>query len=101
VTTGNGAERQALCFAEDMTVYNAATQKEQLVERLRNNADPGRVDLKQVAEIDTAGVQLLLVVRDAARAAGGTACLLDASPAVRETLRLLRLESSFEFANTP
>jgi len=95
VETGTAAERRPLRFAEDMTVYNAAAQKEQLLEELRNNADPGRVDLKQVAEIDTAGVQLLLLAKRCATERGHELRLVRHSAAVVDVLQLLDLAAHF------
>lgn len=87
-----------LAFVEDLTIYHAAAQKEQLLAALQALA-PGdclTLNLSGVAEIDTAGVQLLLMtVRDAARA-GRRAKVGAASPAVRDVLQFLNLAAQLE-----
>ncbi|MFW6093665.1 MAG: STAS domain-containing protein [Pseudomonadota bacterium] len=53
-----------------------------------------RLDCSEVASVDTAGLQLLLVLRRAARDAGGTLELAHVGPELRESARLLGVEAS-------
>jgi anti-anti-sigma factor len=81
---------------EDLTIYSAAAAKEALLSKVAANAGaPFALDMERVAEIDTAGVQLLLITLNIAAQAGGGVTLVKVRPAVLETLRLLRLESKF------
>ena len=55
-----------LVIAEDMTIYNAAAQKQRLLDALQGT-DRLEIDLSAVGEIDTAGFQLLVLVKREAR----------------------------------
>ena len=70
-----------------MTIYRALELKEMLFLPVPVTA----LDLSAVTELDTAGVQLLLLAQRAARAAGGDFRLTAPSAAVREVLQLLGL----------
>ena len=87
-----------LAFVEDLTIYHAAAQKEQLLAALQA-LPPGEcltLNLSGVAEIDTSGVQLLLMAaRDAARE-GRQAKVGAASPAVGDVLKFLNLAEQLE-----
>lgn len=79
----------------DLTVYTAAAQKLRLLSELRVPYTVIEVDLVQVTEIDTAGLQLLLLGCNIAMTLGGSLRLLSPTPAVREVIELLRLEDVF------
>ena len=49
-----------LTILEDLTIYNALEQKQQLLDALSATSRL-ELDLSQVAEIDTAGLQLLIL----------------------------------------
>jgi anti-anti-sigma factor len=74
----------------EMTIYGAAALKEDLVAALEAEVDGCCMDLAAVSEFDTTGLQLLLMVRKMCLARGGSFSLTNPSPAVRETLDLLR-----------
>ncbi len=71
----------------EMTIFRAAELKQQLM------AEPGlaAIDLSGVTEIDTAGLQLLLMVQQAAQARQATLTLIQPSAAVVELIDLLAL----------
>jgi anti-sigma B factor antagonist len=68
----------------ELTIYRAAELKADVL------AAPA-LDLGGVTEIDTAGIQLLLLAQREARAAGRGWRIADASPAVDDALALLGL----------
>jgi anti-sigma B factor antagonist len=75
----------------EMTIYSAAALAQRITAAMAGaNGDP-RLDLSQVSEIDTAGLQILLMARKLARLRGGLA-LIEPSAPVRELLRLCGLE---------
>ncbi|HEY2399871.1 MAG TPA: STAS domain-containing protein [Steroidobacteraceae bacterium] len=71
----------------DMTVYVAAELKTALLAEFA--AGQTALDLSQVQEIDTAGLQLLLMLN---RELQGTLKIRACSPGVRATLELTHLE---------
>lgn len=83
-----------LSILEDLTIYNAMTQKQQLLDAL--SATSGlELDLSQVGEIDSAGLQLLILAkREAARQQKDLAIVAH-SPAVRQTLDFCNLAAFF------
>ncbi len=83
-----------LTFTDDMTIYNAAPQKVQLLEALEAGQDL-EIDLSLVAEIDTAGFQLLLLAKREAASRGHAARIVAHSPAVREVIDFYRMAAHF------
>ena len=78
----------------DIGIYRAAELKEVLLAPLA----PGvmlELDLSGVSEIDTAGVQLLLLANNSAQALGATLRLCAPSAAVVQVLDLLNLGGTF------
>ena len=85
---------------EPMTIYNALPQKTQLLAELAVVADVAEndvleLDLSQVAEMDTAGLQLLLLVKREASKAGKKVKLTAHSPAISEILEFTHLVRHF------
>jgi anti-sigma B factor antagonist len=78
----------------ELTVYRAAELKAALVRAAR--ADAPLIDLAGVTEIDTAGVQLLLLARHVAAARGVPLRLAAASEPVRETMTFLGIVKELE-----
>jgi len=78
----------------EMTIYSAATLKPALLERSPTGTAPVEVDLTQVSEFDSAGLQLLLMLKRPGnlRAVRITA----ASQVVTAALKLCRLEHLIE-----
>ncbi len=86
----------------EMTIFSAAALKQPLLEALgKSKARAGRkakspqggfallgMDLSQVSEFDTAGLQLVLLARQAAANAGRTLVVTAASHIVRESFTL-------------
>lgn len=81
-----------LLFIEgDFTIRRVQEMKDVILARLAQ-AQALEVDLAGVTEIDTAGVQLLLLARRAAQAGGKELRLVAPSPAVAALLDLLRIQ---------
>lgn len=82
---------RVLAIDGEMTLSRAAELKAQVVEAL-SGGQPIQLDLAAVSEIDTAGVQLLLLARQLAEQQGLTLAWGPPNPVVDEALRFLRLE---------
>jgi anti-anti-sigma factor len=84
----------------EFTIYRAAELAEGLKAALAALA-PGQalaIELSEVTEMDSAGVQLLLAARRSAREGGRALHLGGRSPAVAEVLATLRLDTHFDDA---
>ena len=84
----------AVRMGGEMTIYTAVEQKNQLLEKLDGCAEL-EVDLADVGEIDSAGVQILLVLKREAERAGRSLRLVNHSQAVFDVLDLLNLQAHF------
>jgi len=76
----------------EMTIYNASELKDQLMAHLIQRHDPIALDLSGVTEIDTAGLQLVLMARRLCAASARKFVLQDPSATVRETIMLCGLD---------
>jgi anti-sigma B factor antagonist len=85
----------------ELTIYAAAQQHACLMNALRQSTPPPGLDLANIKEIDTAGVQLLLMMRNALVGESGTLALSNTTPELREVLSLLRLDGRFGFVDAP
>lgn len=83
-----------LAIVEDMTIYNAAIHKQQLLAALAASDDLD-IDLSGVAEIDTAGFQLLVLIKREARRLGKNARIVAHSQAVREVVDFFNMAAEF------
>ena len=61
--------RQRLSLCDDLTIYHALEQKATLLDAL-DHTDDLELDLSPVAEIDTAGLQLLILLKKEAQRSG-------------------------------
>lgn len=78
----------------EMTIYRAAELKQMLLAAAEGAAGLA-LDLSAVTELDSAGVQLLAMVRNTLAGAGAELRLVAQSESVAATLALLNLERSF------
>jgi anti-sigma B factor antagonist len=78
----------------EMTIYRATELKEALVGQI-NAGKPLEIDLSGVTEIDSAGVQLLMMAKHAAHAKQQKMKLVNESAMVLEVLELLNLAGYF------
>lgn len=88
---GDGSQVAA---PEELTIHHAAEAKGSLLELL-DGMDEIDIDLAAVAEIDTAGLQLLAMARRFADANGKPFALSNHSQAVVEAMDLLNLAGYF------
>lgn len=93
LTTPAGSSYR-LAIGDDMTIYNAIPQKNQLVEALAQCQEL-EIDLSLVGEIDTAGFQLLLLIKREAALQGKTARIVAHSTPVREVLDFFNMAAYF------
>ncbi len=83
-----------LVITQDLTIYTAAEMKPLLLEAL--GAHEGlELDLSQVGEIDTAGVQLLILTKREALAANKPCKIVAHSPSVHQTIDFCNLAAFF------
>jgi anti-sigma B factor antagonist len=78
----------------EMTIYSAAEHKTQLLEHLEDCEDL-ELDLSDVGEMDSAGLQILLMLKREAEKAGHSLHLTNHSQAVFEVLELLNMQAHF------
>jgi anti-sigma B factor antagonist len=79
--------------AGEMTVYSAAALKRDLLAAMDRHRRAKLLDLSEVTEIDTAGLQLLLIARRHAANDGRELLLVDPGRPVRSVLELCQLSA--------
>jgi len=82
--------RQLLSLAEDLTIYHALEQKNLLLDAL-SSADDHELDLLKVDEIDAAGLQLLILLKNEAQRSGKRVAIVAHSQAVRAVIDFCNL----------
>lgn len=85
---------QRLRLKGELTIYYAAELKQPLLDHLQSPGD-AEIELEQVNELDSAGLQLLLLAKREAVQAGKRLRLLSHSPAVLEVLETFDLVGYF------
>jgi anti-sigma B factor antagonist len=75
----------------EMTVYTAAALQTEVLAGITERTATKLLDLSEVSEMDTAGLQILLLARRHALALGRELQIVAASSAVSEVLQLLQL----------
>ena len=81
---------QLLALTEDLTIYHALEQKNALLAALANT-DELELDLLHVSEIDTAGLQLLVLLKKEAQRSGKTISIIAHSQSVRAVIDFCNL----------
>src|SRR5258706_2143088 len=95
---GRGKRRaRKVAISGAMTIYGAAADKETLLDAMDGDAEV-EVDLSGIAEMDTAGAQLLVLLKREATSAGKRVVLSGHSPAVLEVFDCYRLAAFFDDA---
>lgn len=92
--TSETPQVQRLALQEDMTIYNALAIKDTLLGALAGCGEL-ELDLAQVGEIDTTGVQLLILAKREANRLGKSLRLVAHSAAVREVLDFFDIVAYF------
>ena len=82
--------RQLLTLTEDLTIYHALEQKSALLNALADTDDL-ELDLMHVGEIDTAGLQLLILLKKETQRAGKTISIVAHSQSVRAVIDFCNL----------
>ena len=77
-----------------MTIYNAEAQKQRMLDALLAT-ERLEIDLSAVSEIDTAGFQLLVLIKREARRLDKEALIVAHSEAVREVLDFYNMAAAF------
>lgn len=88
-----------LALEGELTIQTAGDRKAALL-ALLERGERVAVDLSGVTEMDTAGLQLLLLLRREARLLGRVVDVVGASAAVVDTLAIVHLDASLEPAGT-
>ena len=81
---------QLLSLTEDLTIYHALEQKHRLLDAL-SSADELELDLMQVGDIDTAGLQLLILLKKEAQRSGKHLSIVAHSQPVRSVIDFCNL----------
>jgi len=84
----------ALYLSGELTIYHAAEVKPSLVAMLRTKNEL-EIDLSGVSEIDTAGLQLLMLAKKETDRSGKKLRLISHSPSVLELMDLYNLAGFF------
>ncbi len=83
-----------LALERDLTIYHAETLKPELLSAL-DGAERLELDLSGVGDIDSAGVQLLILAKRESLARGKTLHIVAHSPAVRDVIDFLNMAAYF------
>ena len=82
-----------MLIEQNMTIYTAAELKPLILAEVRGSESP-EFDLAGVSEIDSAGIQLLVMARREARNKGRTLRISGVRPSVSESLCFISLAAS-------
>ena len=94
MTNANQGDGRRMTIACDLTIYNAEALKDELMHELGLDAAL-ELDLAQVGTIDSAGIQLLMLAKREASAAGKTLAIVAHSPAVQSLIEFYNLAAWF------
>ena len=83
-----------LALDADLTIYHAESHKKALLDALAQGARI-ELDLSAVGDIDTAGLQLLILVKREAREQGKQLVITGHSTAVRQAIDFCNLAAAF------
>jgi len=92
--TEQGDSVTYIAIADEMTIYTALEQKNELLPHLKPNHQL-QLDLSGVSEIDSAGMQLLIHMKQKAKELDNEFSLVQHSQAVVEVIGLFNLTSFF------
>ena len=83
-----------LSINEDLTIYHALEHKQKLLDALAATSDL-ELDLSQVSEMDTAGLQLLIMLKKEALRTGKRVSIVAHSQAVRAVIDFCNMATEF------
>lgn len=75
----------------EMTIYRAHELRQELIPAVENATSGAALDLSNVTEFDTAGLQILLMAHRAATVRGASLAVIKPSECVSEVLELCNL----------
>ena len=81
---------QRLSLSEDLTIYHALEQKKTLLDALASSTEL-ELDLLKVSEIDTSGLQLLLLLKKEAQKTGKRVAIVAHSQGVHSVIDFCNL----------
>ena len=84
------SQSRRLSLTEDLTIYHALDQKTMLLDAL-STTDELELDLSQVGDIDTTGLQLLILLKKEAHRCGKRVSIDAHSQAVRSVIDFCHL----------
>ncbi|MBL8485847.1 MAG: STAS domain-containing protein [Rhodocyclaceae bacterium] len=79
----------------NMTIYEAESLKEELVDAVHGAPDGLELDLSRVAEMDTAGFQLLVLAKNESRRLERPLAIVAHSPAVLDVIEFYNMLAFF------
>jgi anti-anti-sigma factor len=85
---------QPLSITDDLTIYHALELKNTLLDALATTGEL-ELDLSEVGEMDTAGLQLLILLKKEAQRAGKCVRIVAHSQAVSHVIDLCNLAAEF------
>lgn len=88
------SSRPPLAIVEDLTIYNAQQQKQVLLEALAATNEL-ELNLSQVSEMDTAGLQLLILLKKEAQRTGKQVRIVAHSQAVSSVIDFCNVATEF------
>lgn len=83
-----------VAITEDLTIYNAIAQKQALLDQVQEHALI-ELDLSQVSQIDTSGIQLLMLAKRECQKRDKTLNIVAHSPAVHELMDFYNIAGFF------
>jgi len=83
-----------LTVSDDLTIYHALDLKQQLIAAL-HDSEAIELDLSHVREIDTAGLQVLILLKREASQQHKDVLISACSPAVHQTISFCNLSKFF------
>lgn len=90
-----------LRLSGECTIYHAASAKDALLGDSKGFDKTVQLQLEQISEIDTAGVQLLLMLQKCVQQAGGTLRLQSSNATVDQVLRIFNLPAPWQPQEAP
>lgn len=89
------SDSQRIALTEDLTIYHALDQKQMLLDALNARSEL-ELDLSGVREIDTAGLQLLVMLKKEALRTGKRCGIVAHSQPVRELIEFCNLGAELQ-----
>ena len=83
-----------IAISGEMTIYAATALRDELFPFVLASKEPLQIDLSAVTALDTAGLQLLLMLKRVAQTAGIDAVLANVSLPVQDVLSLCRIDAT-------